>query len=106
MLWHSGWQTTLLPATVGEDELPSLRRNADRLPDYLSLDLRIARTWRWQEQSLSLFFELTNASNRDNVGAYEYDVEEDEENGGYVLLPEAVTLLPRIPSLGVRWTFN
>ncbi len=106
VLWHSGWQTTLLPPSLGEDELPTLERNADRLPEYLSLDLRIARRWDWQDQSLTLFFELTNALDRDNVGAYEYDVEEDEENGGYLLPKEPVTLLPRIPSLGVRWTFN
>ena len=31
---------------------------------------------------------------------------EDEEGGGYLLPKEPVTLLPRIPSLGVRWTFN
>jgi len=106
VLWHSGWQTTLLPPSLAEDELPTLDRNADRLPEYLSLDLRIARRWDWQDQSLTVFFELTNALNRDNVGAYEYDVEEDEENGGYLLPREAVTLLPRIPSLGVRWTLN
>ena len=53
-----------------------------------------------------MFLELTNALDRDNVGAYEYDVEEDEVNGGYLLAREPVTLLPIIPSLGVRWTFN
>lgn len=105
-LWHSGWQTTLLPSGLEEDELPTLERNADRLPEYYSLDLRIARRWDWQDQSLTVFFELTNALDRDNVGAYEYDVIEDEESGGYLLPNEPVTLLPRIPSLGVRWTFN
>lgn len=106
LLWHSGWQTTLLPPALSADQLPQLERNADRLPDYASLDLRIARTWRWQDQSLSVFFELTNTLNRENVGAYEYDVEEDEVTGGYLLPREAVTLLPRIPNLGLRWTFN
>ncbi len=106
VLWHSGWQTTLLPPSLAEDELPDLERNADRLPDYVSLDLRIARRWDWQDQSLTVFFELTNAFDRDNVGAYEYDVEEDEDSGGYLLPSEPVTLLPRMPSLGVRWTFN
>lgn len=106
VLWHSGWQTTVLPPAIGEDELPALTRNADRLPDYLSLDLRVSRTWRWPRQSLVVFLELTNALDRENVGAYEYDVEENEEEGGYNLPREPVTLLPRIPSLGVRWTFD
>jgi outer membrane receptor protein involved in Fe transport len=106
VLWHSGWQTTVLPEMVGEDELPALQRNADRLPDYISLDLKVSRTWDWPRQSLTVFFELTNATDRENIGAYEYDVEENEEEGGYFLPREGVTLLPRIPSLGVRWTFN
>jgi outer membrane receptor protein involved in Fe transport len=104
-LWHSGWQTTVLPAAVAEDEDPILERNADRLPEYFSLDLRVAREWRWAEQRLTVFFELTNATHRKNVGAYEYDVEE-AEGGGYVLPREPVTLLPRMPSLGVRWNFR
>lgn len=106
VLWHSGWQTTRLPSRVDEGEVPTLTRNNDRLPNYLSFDLRIARRWDWENQSLTAFFELTNAFDRENVGGYEYDVEEDEVNGGFLLPAETVTLLPRIPSLGIRWTFN
>jgi outer membrane receptor protein involved in Fe transport len=106
VLWHSGWQTTLLPPTLDEGELPSLDRNGDRLPDYLSLDLRISRAWHWPNQTLTVFLELTNATNRSNAGAIEYDVEENEEEDGFLLIGEPVTLLPRIPSLGIRWTFN
>lgn len=106
VLWHSGWQTTLLPPAIGEDELPTLERNGDRLPEYFSLDLKVSREWLWRDHRLSVFLELTNTTYRDNVGAYEYDVEEDEESGGYLLPSEPVTLLPRIPSLGFRWTFN
>ena len=106
VLWHSGWQTTVLPPEVDEGEQPSLSRNGDRLPQYLSLDLKISRVWQWPQQTLTVFLELTNTTNRQNVGAYEYDVEENEEGDGFLLPREPVTLLPRIPSLGLRWTFN
>ncbi|MGE0625987.1 MAG: TonB-dependent receptor [Pseudomonadales bacterium] len=106
VLWHSGWQTTLLPEEIGFEELPALDRNGDRLPHYLSVDLRVSRTWRWSEQTLEVFFELTNSLDRDNVGAFEYDVEENEAEDGYLVSAEPVTLLPRIPSLGVRWRFD
>ena len=108
MVWHSGWQTTLLPEElpleIGDGERPDLSRNGDRLPDYAALNLKVAHRWRWQDQSLTVFLEFTNALDRKNVGAYEYDVEAIDE--GYELSREPVTLLPRIPSLGVRWTFN
>jgi len=105
-LWHSGWQTTLLPEETGIDEFPVLDRNADQLPHYLSVDLRVSRTWRWPEQSLEVFFELTNTFDRANVGAYEYDVAENDAGDGYLVSGEPVTLLPRIPSLGIRWRFD
>ncbi|MGD8833172.1 MAG: hypothetical protein PVF57_21380, partial [Pseudomonadales bacterium] len=100
------WQTTLLPPVIARGEVPALERNGDHLPHYLSVDLRVARTWRWEDQSLEVFLELTNAFDRANVGAYEYDVEEDDSGDAYLLSRESVTMLPRIPSLGVRWTFD
>jgi outer membrane cobalamin receptor len=106
LLWHSGWQTTALPAYIGEDERPQLRRNDERLPHFLSLDIRVSRTWEWPRQAFVVFLEVTNATNRQNVGAYEYELEEDEENGGFFVIAEEETLLPLIPSIGLRWTFN
>lgn len=106
VLWHSGWQTTLLPATIVEDEQPDLRRNDDQLPEFISVDFRVSHMWEWSQQSLTLFLEVTNALNRDNVGAYEYELEEDDENGGFTVIAEEETLLPLVPSLGLLWRFN
>jgi len=106
VLWHSGWQTTLLPTTIAEDEQPDLQRNGDQLPDFVSVDFRVSRTWEWPQQSFTLFLEVTNALNRDNVGAYEYELEEDEVIGGFSATAEEETLLPRVPSLGFLWRFN
>ena len=104
VLWHAGWRTTRLPATGREGEALSLRRNDDRLRDYLSLDLKASRTWRWTRQSLTVFTEVTNAFNRANVGGIEYDVAEDDA-GGLLITPQEETLLPLVPSVGLRWRF-
>ncbi|MCB1683957.1 MAG: TonB-dependent receptor [Pseudomonadales bacterium] len=106
VLWHSGWQTTRLPDLIDADNLLALERNSSRLPDYLSVDVRIARSWHWPRQTLTLFAEITNLLNHENVGAYEYSLEEIEDSDDYRVISEPVTLLPLVPSIGVRWTFD
>jgi hypothetical protein len=105
LLWHDGWRTTRLPSQLAEDELPNVRRNAARLKNYLSLDLHVARQWRWPNQSLTAFLDVTNVLSRRNVGGVEYDVEEDEDVGGFVITAGEENLLPLVPSIGVRWQF-
>jgi hypothetical protein len=105
VIWHSGWRTTRLPTRVAEDEQPELRRNDDRLPSYFSLGVKVSRTWEWPHQSLTLFAEATNVTDHENVGAYGYDIEEDEEDGGFFVSSEEEPLLPIVPSLGIRWRY-
>ncbi len=104
-LWHEGWRTTSLPGAVAEGEVLELRRNGTRLKDFLSVDLQVSRRWQWHGQSLTAFLEVTNLPNRHNVGGIEYEIEEDESNGGFLLTPQEETLLPLVPSLGIRWEF-
>ena len=106
LLWHSGWQTTYLPPYIGPDEVPTLTRNSDRLPHFASLDARLSRTWEWSEQSLTVFVEVINLLGRDNVGAIEYELEEDEDSGGFDITQEPETLLPLVPSIGFQWKFR
>jgi outer membrane receptor protein involved in Fe transport len=105
LLWHEGWRTTRLPAEAADGEVLPVQRNAARLRDYMSLDLQISREWQWSTQSLTAFLEITNLLNRRNVGGIEYDVEEDEETGLYVITSEPEELLPLVPSIGIRWQF-
>ena len=105
LLWHSGWPTTTLPAVIGEDEEVVLVSNDATLADYLSVDFRAARHWRRGEHEFSVFAELTNAFDRRNVGSLEVDLEEDEENGGFVSEQAPVEVLPWVPSIGFTWSF-
>ncbi len=107
--WHSGWRTTTLPDVVylnDEGDLPilPLSINNRKLPSYFSVDARISRTWRWSRDSLELFAELTNVTDRRNIGAYGYELETDEEAGTARLVRENDPLIPFIPSVG--FTFN
>ena len=75
----------------------------------MTLDISISRTWRWTNQSLTAFLEITNLTNRNNIGGIEFDVEEieddEEEVLGYALTPEPEHLFPLAPSIGIRWQF-
>ena len=95
-----------MPGSVPSLDPLILRRNGKRLPPYFSLDVRVSRTWTWSNQSLTLFAEVTNLSNRKNVGAVEHSLEEDEDNGGYLVDSEDVNLLPLVPSIGIQWKFH
>ena len=108
--WHSGWRTTALPDIVyldDEGDLPvlPLAINNRRMPNYFSVDARISRTWRWSHESLELFAELINITDRRNIGAIGYELETDEEAGSALLVREKDPLIPFIPSVGITFTF-
>ena len=42
------------------------QRNGLRLPEYARLDLRADRTFTYRKSRLTVFFEVVNATNRDN----------------------------------------
>ena len=103
--WHDGWRTTPLPRQISEGVMPDVVRNSGRLKDYFTLDFEVSRRWSWPGHELELFLEVTNGLSRRNVGGIEYDVEEDEDLGLFSLEPQAETLMPLVPSLGIRWQF-
>lgn len=105
LLAHSGWPTTRIPAVLEEDQDLIVQRNAGRLKNYFSLDLRAARRWERGRHRLLVFVEVTNASARKNVGSTEIDIEEDEESGQLFLETTQEPVFPWIPSIGLQWTF-
>jgi len=101
-LWHTGWPTTSLEL----DEAGAVvtgSRNAIRLGDFASLDLRINRRWQLQRGELSAFLEVTNVLDRRNPCCVQWSVEQTPE--GARLARKVEHWLPRIPSVGVLWIF-
>ena len=103
VLWHDGWRTTRLPDTIEAGRSITLSPYQGRLRDFLSIDLQVARRWQRERWAVEAFLEVTNAVGRHNVGGIEYEVE--AEAGAFELEPVPETLLPLVPSLGVRIEF-
>jgi len=79
-------------------------RNAERFGSFAQVDFRISRNFDVRRGALSVFLELTNATNRNNPCCADYDIEEDEQGNTY--LDRAVEdWLPLLPAVGVHWTF-
>jgi len=68
--------------------------NANRLPMFHQLDLRIDKKWIFDRWKLSAYLSLVNAYNRENVEGFNYNFDfSDRQN---------VTGLPVLPILGVK----
>ncbi|HXS91929.1 MAG TPA: TonB-dependent receptor [Steroidobacteraceae bacterium] len=105
--YHSGWPTTAVALTQTEP-IPIVTagpRNARRLHDYRSLDVRAARRFELSGTSeLTLFVEAGNILNRSNDCCVKYELE-SEETPELTLDMSTLSYLPITPSLGVIWRF-
>ncbi len=104
--WHTGWRTTELElATLVPFPLVAVgERNATRLSDFASIDLRIARRFDLGSAGeLTAFVEINNLLERSNECCVEYQIE-DEFNPA-VLDVKVQDSLPLIPSAGFVWKF-
>jgi hypothetical protein len=73
------------------------RVNAERLPDYFRIDLRVDRRFSVNQRPVSLFAGIQNVTNRRNVAGYSWD---RRGNG-----PTSLEQLGIFPILGLDWSF-
>jgi hypothetical protein len=106
--YHTGWPTT--PLTLGteiDDEgeiefTPVLGPlNSDRVADYHRLDLRVSRRWQTEWGSATLFVDVQNVYDRENIAGF--DIEIDDEEGTLVRNSEAWSGI--LPSAGISFEF-
>lgn len=105
--FHTGWPITrlaLVEAADGSLQPAIGERNAARLADYNSLDLRVMRTYALTRGALDVFFEATNLLSRENECCIEYEVT-TAADGSPVLEEEMDHWLPLVPSIGVLWRY-
>ena len=104
--WHTGWRTTAL-GLAALDPFPLVavgERNALRLSDFASVDLRVARKFDLGDAGeLTAFVELNNLMKRANECCVEYQLEGDGNSA--ILDVETQDSLPLIPSAGFVWKF-
>jgi hypothetical protein len=109
-LYHSGWPTTAFSFaldTLSDNRILAQRvyaaRNAERLPAYHRLDLRVTRDVVFGTQRLSIFGDLFNVYDRANARAYDQVVSVFQDKVIYTQRVDK--LMPRLPSFGVSWEF-
>jgi hypothetical protein len=78
----------------------STTRNDVRLPVYARLDIRANRTFTFQRSRLTLFVEVMNLLNRDNLRQVDGSIRTNLDAIGFV-----DRLLPRVPSAGLLFEF-
>ncbi len=76
-------------------------RNADYLPSYSRVDIRISRDWELSRIHVKAFFEIINLLNHDNV--FTYDHYSINELG--ILDKQPKRLLPTVPNIGLKILF-
>lgn len=97
--WHSGPPDTPITGGVADPEDPADFRpiygeiNSDRLPPYFRLDLRMDLQLT-ESGDTSVYFELVNGTNRENVADYEYSADYSTRRD--------VEQLPLLVSAGIR----
>ena len=105
LTWHSGWPTTAIelvalePVAVAE----ASPRNSSRLGSYFTLDLRAARHFAFERSLLTVYLEVTNATNRNNDCCVEYEFNSEDGEPGLEL--ETTPYLTVLPNLGLVWEF-
>lgn len=80
--------------------------NAERLPDYHRLDLRLSRQWKLGKGRVSLFFDFQNLYNRKNIAGQDVELEFGVgEDGSVSLIPVEERWGGFLPSVGIEWEF-
>lgn len=104
---HTGWPRTLLNGELvgqpngGEDLVLSVsERNASRYSTYQTLDIRLRREFELSRGDLTVFLDVTNLLDRQNLCCIEYSLATDGS-----LASRDKHWLPLLPSLGVTWRF-
>lgn len=103
--FHTGWPTTQIELLTDEPAaiVGTGPRNASRLDNFKSVDVRIARELVFKRSSATVFLEVANVFDWNNDCCTEYDV--DDEEGELELDTESIEYLPIFASLGLVWRF-
>lgn len=72
-------------------------KNSERIPDFVQLDLRVAKRFKIGASELEAYLDVQNVTNRDNPEEIAYSPDYSEKR--------YVTGLPILPVFGARWSF-
>ena len=72
-------------------------RNSTRIPDFVELDVRLAKRWSLGASELETYLDVQNVTNRENPEEIAYSPDYSERR--------YVSGLPILPLLGARWSY-
>ena len=107
--YHTGWPTTETTlelwrrpttAAAAESGWGFAALNGSSLPEYHRLDVRIARIFPVGAGRITTYLDVFNLYNRRNLRTYGY-----QRNDQLVSRSPGTSLLPILPSMGLRWEF-
>ncbi len=111
--YHSGWPTTGVESAMFQTSdgtftaHPVLEpRNAESLPPYHRLDLKLSRRIAFNRGTLRAFLEVTNLYGRDNVCCAREFRYVPQPDGSLRIEREDGFWLRRLPVLGLTWEFR
>jgi hypothetical protein len=95
--------------TAAPDGSPAIHvypgpRNQERLPYYLRIDARASRDFPLRRGSFSLYLEVMNLLNRENLWRPESFWVSLNPDGSLTVEHDREAFVSLIPSLGIRWT--
>ncbi|NHN38664.1 TonB-dependent receptor [Pseudomaricurvus alcaniphilus] len=103
--WHSGWRSTRLPTLVDDTLVLADYLNNTELRSYASLDINIRKRWPVGANQIEVFADISNLTDRKNIAGIDFDLEETDEEDVFELVPDFETLLGRVVSLGIIFSF-
>ncbi|MEI9951592.1 MAG: TonB-dependent receptor [Pseudomonadota bacterium] len=72
-------------------------KNSIRIPEFLELDVRVAKRFKMQSSSLEIYLDVQNVTNRKNPEEIAYNADYTQRR--------YIEGLPILPVLGVKWEF-
>jgi hypothetical protein len=115
--YHTGWPFTdqmldvvVAQAPEGPESIDVLRRgfgelNADRLPAYHRLDLRVTRAFTFERSRLELFLDVFNVYDRTNLRGWQWSLRSNGDGSYRAVKDTGEEQLPIMPTIGFRWVF-
>jgi hypothetical protein len=102
--WHTGWpRTPLMQTGAGSDTISIGARNSARWGNYLSADVKVAYTVRFDRGDLFLFADATNLTNRGNPCCSVIGPADAAGNG---IGATSTDWFPRVINVGFEWRFG